>query len=213
MEKLIVIAIIVLASIVHSWMQRKQEESGGESTPDPEGRPRRGPRTGSGPPPRRPAPPGPANWEEELRRLLHGDIPAVPPPIAPPPVPPPMPAPSRASTPAAPLPVLARTAIPVPDEGMEMEVGLSVRPVTLHQAASAHDRAQVQTRTSVHDSVVQRMQDTANRVTAHTKIAEGALRAVRSATLRELLRDRSAQRTAIVAAIILGPPRGLEPIR
>ena len=147
-----------------------------------------------------------------MRRLLHGAHPAAPPP-APTPAPPPLPAPParpRVKTPPAPPPVLARSAIPVPDEGMEMEVGLPVRPVTLHQAASAHVRAQIHT--GIHASVVQRMQDTASRVTGHGPVA-GTHRTTRSEGLRDWLHDRGNQRSAIVASIIFGPPRAMEPIR
>ncbi len=201
MEKLIVIAVIVVGSIIHSWIQRKQEEAAAGSAP-PEPSPGRTPR-----PPRprasgTPAQPsrtgsGGTNWEEEMRRLLQGEGLR---PSSRPPVPPPVPK----GVPAAPPPVLARSAIPVPDEGTEMEVGLPVRPVTFDQASSAHDRAQIQS------MVAQRMQDTASRVAAHVGLTSQAIQSARAAGVRQLLRDRETQRNVILASIILGPPRAME---
>jgi len=103
-----------------------------------------------------------------------------------------------------------------------METGM---PVQLHQATSAHDRAQIQ------GGVAQRMHDTLARVTEHEAGLGGPKRArvaktarpaklatalggihplQRSAGLRRVLRDRESQRTAILASVILGPPRSLE---
>lgn len=211
MEKLIVIAIILVASLVHNWIQRKQDEAAGEETPPPD-RQRR---------PARPTPSAPTQgsggWEEELKRLLQGETMAAPPerpvpPALPPVMRPAAPAPPPIPTPSAPRPFLARTAIPVPDEGREMEVGLPVRPVTLpqaslRQASSAHDRAQI------HSDVAQRMQAAASRVAEHVGGTPEARRAERSADVRGLLRERESQRNVILASIILGPPRAVEPAR
>ncbi len=200
MEKLIVIAVIVVGSIIHSWIQRKQEEAAeGAAPPEPPpGQPPRPRSSGTSNQPPRPAGSGGGlNWEEEMRRLLQGEG-QRPPSRSP--VPPPVPKP----VPAAPPPVLARSSIPVPDEGTEMEVGLPVRPVTFDQASSAHDRAQIQS------MVAQRMQDTASQVAAHVGLKRQAVQSVRTAGVRRLLRDRESQRNVILASIVLGPPRAME---
>jgi hypothetical protein len=221
MEQLIVVALVIVASLVHGWIQRRQEPDDENDEQDPQtNRPRRpgaGAETGPGAPPRpqRPKPAG-GGWEEELRRLLQGEEPAPrpkpsPPPPPPPPVaspaPPPMP---KTARPAAPAPFLTRSNIPVPAEGTEMEVGLPVRPVVLSQAGWAHDRAQI------HASVVQRMQDTASRVTSHVTVLRDRpnLPPPAGATImRDFLRHREGQRAGIVASIVLGPPRSLDPAR
>lgn len=223
MEKLIVIAVIVVGSLIHNWIQRKQQEAE-EAREAQRPRPPAPPlaRRGGGVPPtvtqQVPPPPplprstssapetsaggGGLDWEAELRRLLQGERPTPVPPVpAPPPVP------------SAPPPFLARSSIPVPDEGMEMEVGLPVRPADLGRVTAAHDRA-----TAAHDrafgmqaNVAQRMADAATRVTSHSGPAGNALPAAPvPSRMARLLRDREAQRTAIVASVILGPPRALE---
>lgn len=86
-----------------------------------------------------------------------------------------------------------------------MEVGLPVRPVTFNQATSAHARA-----IQMQANVAQRMHDTGTRITTHTGAVASVARAVISARVREMLRSQETQRAAILAAVILGPPRGLE---
>lgn len=202
MEKLIVVAVIIVGSIIHSWIQRKQEEAAAGSAPPepPTGRPPRPRASGAPAQPTTRSGSGGTNWEEEMRRLLQGEGPA---PSSRPPLPPPVPR----GVPAAPPPVLARSAIPVPDEGTEMEVGLPVRPVKFDQASSAHDRAQIQS------MVAQRMQDTASRVSAHVGLKSQTAQSARAAGVRQLLRDRESQRNVILASLILGPPRALEKIQ
>lgn len=204
MEKLIVIAVIILGSIVHSWIQRKQEEAEEKkSAQDPRPRNTPGPR-----PERRPAtpPPVPAapprQWQDDLRRLLQGETPGDR-------RSPEGPADSGSRpgrrTPAAPPPLLARSSIPVPDEGMEMEVGLPVAPVTLSQASSAHERAQVAS------AVLERMRATGNQITTHSAAPPvGHTQQQAPADARRLFKNRQAQRDAILASIILGPPKALE---
>jgi hypothetical protein len=102
---------------------------------------------------------------------------------------------------------LARSSIPVPEMGREMEVGLSVRPVSLDQASAAHERA-----SHLQAAVIQRMQETTARVSGHTHAR--AMPAVKRTTsadrLRSLLRQKESQQTIILASVILGPPRATE---
>ena len=215
MEKLIVIAVIIIGSIIHSWIQRKREEAEEASSPRPSfpRPPSPGQRPGqTGAPMRRPAVPRPdspgtggmtGDWQEDLRRLLQGEIPGATPRTESPPVLPP----ARASRPpAAPPPLLAHSDIPVPGEGQEMEVGLPVAPVNLSQVDSAHERAQVQS------SAAQRLQDASSQVSAHLATPSSRARpAGRRGVARQIFRDRQTQRDAMVASIVLGPPRALEP--
>jgi len=205
MEKLIIIAVILGASFIHNWFKRKQEEAEERDA---------GSRTPGKPPPippdRRSRPQAPADWQEELRRLLQGEpAPTLPPP---PPVRRPPPRTTEAPPivrptpePAAPRPFLARSAIPVPDTGREMEVGLSVRPVSLDQATAAHERA-----AHLQSSVVQRMQETTSRVSAHVGAGPAMKRSTSAARMRTLLRQKESQRALILGSIILGPPKALE---
>lgn len=201
MEKLIVIVVIIGAAMIHSWIKRKQEEAEARET-DPDAPQRKPP-----PLPSEPSPRSPGGWQEELRRLLQGEAPTPSPrppvsrpkPAVPPPVIKPTP------EPAAPRPFLARSSIPVPEMGREMEVGLSVRPVSLDQASAAHQRA-----SHLQQSVVQRMQETTSKVSTHAATVLAARRATNADRVRLLLREKETQRSAILASVILGPPRAVE---
>lgn len=211
-ESLIIFVVIAVISGLHSWWKKRQggetEEEDGDS-PLP---PRRPPaqRPGGAPSPQSsPA----SNWEEELRRILQGEPAqtAAPPPLRPPPIvvaaPPPMPAAPRPAVrqPAAPLPYLAHSNIPVPLEGDEENVGLPVKMPTMAESAQAYLRAR-----TLDARVGTQMQQIDQRVTAHVP---GLVKS--RSTSREvqqglsLLKDRSSQRSALIASIILGPPKAL----
>jgi len=222
MNSLIFIAIVIGFVVLHSWWNaRKQaeEQRSGRQEPSP-GPDSRSPsqRTGS-PPPARPSPA--ANWEEELRRLLEGDSPAPPPSpgprTVPPPVtvPPPLPA-RRVPAPVRPRPLAASPAptraptsmpplAPVPVIDRDMETGLPVKMPSLQESAKAYVRAsQLETRVAEHMRQVDRQ------VTTHAKLDR--VRSV-SPEIKQalgLLRTRSSQRAAILAGVVLGPPRALE---
>jgi hypothetical protein len=225
MENLIAIIIFIVGTIVYNMINRKRED-GEMADEDRSSAPPPPPSPYSSTPPPRPSPA--ANWEENLRRFLQGDplkVPSPapsppPPPAAPPrrnllrpetstPAPPPLPYPNtvRSSRPAAPRPTLAHSNIPVPEEGHEMEVGLAVAPVSLHQAASAHERAQVAA------DVTQRMRATATRVTGHVGNELHAARITQATRVRLLLRHRESVQAAVVASVLLGPPRAMEPFQ
>ena len=205
MEKLIIIAIIIGASIIHSWWTRRQQEASEQPDPNPDAAGRRPPPI----PPQSGQNQPSGGWEEELRRLLHGETPPPPPPVQrpkPPPPPPPMVKPRPVAEPAAPRPFLARSLIPVPDKSREMEVGLPVRPVDLGQASAAHDRA-----SHLQAYVIQRMKDTASKVSGHTTAAPTVHRVTNADRLRSLLGEKESLRTMVVASVVLGPPKASEP--
>jgi hypothetical protein len=189
MEKLIFIIAIVVLSLLHSWWKKRQEAQEQNRQPEPwPGQPpgRRPP----GPASARPAPPPSkaASWEEELRRLLEGEEPArpVPPPIVvPQPVPPPLPRTAAPRPVPAPRPVFVEQADP--------DVGKSapVRLPSLEQSAQAFLRASPQVTTH-------RESETRKRISP----------AIRQAV--DLVRNRQSQRAAIIAGIILGPPKAME---
>jgi hypothetical protein len=211
MEQLILLLVLAVISDLHSWWKKKhggEPEEDDDDSPLPPRRPG-APRPGTAPRPSSPA----SSWEEELRRILQGDSPQTPapPPLRPPPVivaePPPLQSAPRPAVrqPAAPLPHLVRSNIPVPLEGEEEEAGLAVKMPSLEQSAQAFLR-----RSSVESMVEARLQEADKQVAAHTPaqlrsrgISPDAQRAV------ALLRDRNAQRSAILASVILGPPKAL----
>ena len=197
MEQIIFLIAIAVISALHSWWKKRQGEP--EDTDDESPWPK--------PAQRRPAPPRPepaSNWEEELRRVLEGPPAPTPPPVPPVvPTPPPRPAVAR--------PYLAKSSIPVPDEGREEEIGLPVKMPTMAESAQAflHGRT-IGHRTAAHFHGVEQQ---VTRHIPHEHAGEARHRHTRSpdaARGLELLRERSTQRAAIIASIVLGPPKSLE---
>ncbi|MFN0066993.1 MAG: hypothetical protein ACKVYV_05085 [Limisphaerales bacterium] len=195
-DQLIFLLVVVVISMLHSWWKKRkgQPETETQSESWPGQKPNRPP-----PPAGRPAPPPSkaASWEEELRRLLQGEEPPRP---APPPVvvqlPPPLP---RTASRPAPRPVIVEQSDP------DMEKGLPVKMPSLEQSAQAFLRAsQLESKVAAH------MQRVDQQVTAHPKLdlKKEVSPAIRQAVT--LVRDRQSQRAAILAGIILGPPKAME---
>ena len=202
METLITIAIIVAAVIWHAIQRRKEE--GGDATPwlPPMRKGDQAERDRPAPPslPQPPTEP-PRSWEEELRRLL-GDEPAQPPPPPvivyqqPAPVPPPLPVPTRSRS----RPPPATMSL----EEDSMAVGLPVLMPSLSQSAEALRRA-----SQLEAAVAQRLRKVDEQLVSHGRVVQlfQAPPEIRQAIA--LLRNRSSQRAAIVASVVLGPPKAL----
>jgi len=210
MEKLIFLVVIVIITALHHWWKNRNGPPADEEDQPWPAAPRRQappPPPGSNPAPARPQA---TNWEEELRRLLEGDAPRRPvPPVVMAPAPPPLPAPPRPQPkrqPAAPPPFLARSSIPVPDEGHEEEAGLPVKMPTLAQSAQAYLSAR-----TLDARMAARLKQVSQNVQTHPKFTmqRQPMPAIRQGVA--LLRDRQSQRAAIIASIVLGPPKALEP--
>lgn len=198
MEKLIFVIAIVVISMIHSWLQKRKEQPEEESSPWPKPQPRH---PNAPPPLNRPPQPAPkaGNWEEELRRLLQGGEPARPrPPVviaAPPPLP---------RTPSARPRVVPAPVVTVEPDG-DMDTGLPVRMPTLEKSAQAFLRA-----SSLEARVAEHMRGVDARVTSH---AAPEIKRTKAPEVREalaLVRGRQSQRAAIIASVILGPPKALE---
>jgi hypothetical protein len=208
-DSLIGLLIFVLISVVAGWLQKKQRKEQEEQGPAPPPRPR--PTGAPMPPPGQHSTPKPLSWEEELKRLLEGNLPeSEPPPAPPPPIvvqrphrapPPPIP--------AAPPPLPQHThksVFDVVEESNPAEV--SVEPVfhplpDLSESLLAHQRA---------SQLEQQVQEHLRLVTQHPVRSAGlphrAATPEATAAL-SLLRSPKSARTAVLAALILGPPRAL----
>jgi hypothetical protein len=211
-EGLIIFLVFIAISALSNWLKRKRGEA---ETPlfDEDESPPALPRRREPPLPRqRPAPP-PAqmSWEEEIRRLLEGDQPTAPAP-APPPVARetrPLPVPPLVQTPpepevdleSAPIPTLRRAPTPV-IEAPRVELP------TLSESASAYIKA-----SQLSERVAQRFENvdqrTATAVPDQPVIRTRGLAPDAAAFVRQLRSGRSA-RQAILATVILGPPKALE---
>jgi hypothetical protein len=198
MEQLIFIAVVVVLSLLHAWWKKKQDAK--EQEPDQPGRRPPGPATGHPAPP----PSKAASWEEELRRLLQGEEPArpAPPPVIvqqPRPAPPPLPRAATTRSAPAPRPVFVEQLDP------DMERGLPVKMPSLAQSAQAYLRA-----SQLESRVAEHMQRVGQQVTMHSRLEskKETSPAIRQAV--NLVRNRQSQRAAIIAGIILGPPKAME---
>ena len=196
-DQLIFLLVVVVISMLHSWWKKRKGEPDTET--DSESWPGQQPGRPTTPPASRPASPPSkaASWEEELRRLLQGEEPAGP---TPPPVvvqlPPPLP---RAAFRPAPRPVVIEQVDP------DMEKGLPVQMPSLEHSAQAFLRAsQLESKVATH------MQRVDLQVTTHPKLG---LKKEVAPEIRQaigLVRNRRSQRAAIIAGIVLGPPKAME---
>ena len=194
MDTLITIAIFVVIAIISSWLKKKQEpedESWPGQSPSPPDRPAERPK------PR----PKAASWEEELRRLLEGDEPASAP--APPVIVHEAPRPPR--SPSA-VPPLRPVPPPVPAiERDEEDIGLPVHLPPLTQSVQAYQRA-----SQLDLQVAERLRRIEQQVTHHTIAPKVDVTSPEILAGKSMLRDRKALRSAIVATVILGPPKAFE---
>jgi len=87
-----------------------------------------------------------------------------------------------------------------------MQRGLPVQMPALEQSSQAYQRA-----SRLEDRVAQQLRRVQEQVTTHKKAATRKEVAPEVRQALQLLRGRSSQRTAILAAVILGPPRALAP--
>jgi hypothetical protein len=176
----IIIAIVV--AIIASLVKKKQPDDEWELPP--ELKPRREP------PPQTSQPPKVSRWEEELRRVLQQQ--PAPPPIVRPAVPPPL--------------VQVQEYQPSPDEGLSEEPAVP-RLHTFSEATDNYAHA---------SSLLERTQEQLHQLhsTTHRAAAPASVHHVEVAPeVRELLktlRQPQGARAAILASVILGPPRAFE---
>lgn len=220
---LITAIVIIVISALSSWAQsrkqkREEEAEWGGWGDSPAEHP-----SDQHPPSRAEKPPSPmtaprptaSNWEEELRRML-GEAPAQPPPRAPqpPPIvvvkptPPPLPAPTY-TAPSRPEPVLAEPATVYHETSFEPEVVTAPRRGgQLTEASIAHERA-----SRLHETVTEQLRQakiqSAKNIVAvvhinHREPSPDAIAVVR------MMRDPKKVRQAIIASMILNPPKALE---
>jgi hypothetical protein len=220
-DTLITLLIFAALAVLSSWLKKRQrgDESQQPWTKDESGAPPPVPRS---PAQRRPGPG--RSWEEELRRLLEGEEARPAPPVIRAPPPPP-PAPVTKPRP------LVRTPVPSVEES-EMDKGLTVELPTLAESAQSYERA-----SQLDQTVGDHMRQRAGLATAASaylhasqlerKVAEHMRRATEetrklpvprragavsneATQVRSLLQDRRSIRSAVLASVILGSPRGLE---
>jgi hypothetical protein len=129
-----------------------------------------------------PVQPRPLSWQEELRQSLPSRPPALP-------------------------TIVPRAAAPKADEGEDpdMQKGLPVHMPSLQESAQAFLRA-----SRLEDRVGEQLRRVQESITTHQKFEIKKVTAPEVRQALGLLRGRSSQRAAIMASVILGPPRATE---
>ncbi len=208
-EGLLVLLAIYLISAAANWLKRRSAEKENQDLPLPAPPPiRRSPDP-------RPAPaPAATNWEEEIRRLLEGELP-LPQPTAPPPVivtPPPVLTPSRqpctldprseaSDAPSRPLASLSES------EHARRRAEDRIRAgEALANASQAYQKA-----SSLHSRVAERMRHAGQHVHTTTPDAYQAKTRLHAPSPNlQLLRNPATAHQAVISALLLGPPKSLE---
>ncbi len=213
-ETLLYIGAIIAFSIFSGWMKKRaqnQEEHGEPAESPLEPKDAAAPPLPSEPrtPQPSPRPSRPMNWEEELRRLLQGEEeettpPPQPRPPAPPvvtrlPVPaPPPPSPARTLFPPAPLP----TTVPIPATVVEPPLARLVLSAEAYQRAG-------QLRATASERLV-KVGELERSKAAPVVVCPSS---VDVQAARNLLRQPRTLRQAIMASVILRPPKALDMYR
>jgi len=226
-ESLLVFLVIVLLSGLSNWLKQRQEKR-----QQAEGQEKRGlaPGEPAVPPPLHPPrEPEAADWEKELRRLF-GEEPEPPPPPPRPVAPPPLVRPSPVFPSGPPEPILPRTF-----KGPAMEPESAPRPIArplgtplapVPEALEAEEQPEFvwtapaelasATHGGIHarEAAVVRPQGgliSAEHVLPATTRARERHTSREIARVRAQLRQPRTAREVILATVMLGPPRALEP--
>lgn len=193
----VTLAVLALAAI-SNWLQHRGQSRQSGPDDDASKHPHAPPQRPGRPAPSRPAPVPESPLERELRRLFGEEVSPAPPPLAPAPPVRPVPAPP----PKLPTAKARPETVATPP---------SVQPVSvspLKEASAAFARAE-----QLHQSVAHRLRNVDENMRKHpraspvrqTSESRGAI-----PSMAALRTDPHAARQAFVAALIFGPPKGLE---
>jgi hypothetical protein len=200
MDGLVIILILIVMSAAANWLKRRGQSEETEIWPDEAEPGDQSPTHRRAAPPDAPAtPPRPArsSWEEELRRLLEGETPRRPEPK---PAPTPPPVRPVVITPSKPVPAPPPLTTAAPASG---------RARTIGQTAVALGRARELQRRAADD--FRRAQ---SRIGGRPLLSAMERRRDRSEEIRrarEWFSNPQAARQAVIASVILGPPRAVAP--
>jgi len=195
----ILIAIAIGSTVAEWWKKRKQPGQTDSSLRDPSS------------PPAPPQPTAPSDWEEELRRLLGGEPPVTkPPPVA---APPPL-RPVIIHEPAKPISigvVSLPAAQPVPSLAepvfVHAEKSVAVSLPALQESITAYQRA-----SHLHEEVaghLRRVEEMTHHHVANVPTALHQAPSAESVQTISMIRNPNTARQAIIASLILGPPKAL----
>jgi hypothetical protein len=200
MEQLIIFLLFVVGSIISSIIQHKKKQAEEQQQRELEELTRRD-RGEQAPPvkPQAPFPKSPADWQEQLRRLLEGETepqpnPPVIKPVLLPHVEKPQPPKPPAHVPAPPRKPVIRTT--------EVSEGDLSFPPPIRTFTSQHE--------PVPSAARERVREVARKDLLHPLKSTTQTRAQSPEFIRRLRRNPRAMREAFIASIIFGPPKALE---
>jgi len=215
LDRFWILLLIVLGSAINEWLKKKKQMGKKDSWPTgSDSQQPRDPATHQMPRPASPRPKATSDWEEQLRRLLDGEMPvAKPPPVAPPPIRPvivqePKAAPPQrrvaAAAPAASTAPLALSGPGTAETAKTVEVHLQA----LKESAAAYQRA-----SHLHEGVAEHLKRVEEMTEHHPGKVPTAHRPGFSAEAAQtiaLIRNPHTVRKAMIASLIFGPPKTLE---
>jgi len=213
-----VIIAIVIASVLWDWLKKKGRPEASDSPPGESESPRSAsvPRPSTTParPAVAPRPVATSDWEEQLRRLLAGEAPAAGPQTStPPPIRPVIVHEAQPTASARPVPPAQPVAKAVPPALAGPSIGAADRPVEGQSPSLTESTTGVQRASYLHENVSQSLKRV-EQVTGHHR---GKVPTVHRQTLASesaqtiaLFRRPSTARQAVIASMILGPPKALE---
>lgn len=198
-ETLFIFLVFIAISALSTWIQRRREAQEGEMAsmepaPGYQEQPRPGPGRPSAAPADEPSRSSPvSSWEQELRRLLEGVVPAAkePPtaPSAPPVVPVPVPRRQPAPPPLVNVPATSASVSRMEDSARAYRQARAKQAEAARRLREAKSRAAAQ----LHGMSQVRMDGASSDIAA----------------ARHLLSNPRAARQAIIASTVLGSPKAL----
>lgn len=195
-ESFLIFLLIAAGSAFFNWLKKRGEKT--EDWSNEENRPGTPvDRDYPAPPPLAPRREPTTNWEEELRRMLEGGSSQE----TPPPVQVPRPAPVYRPVPP-PIATVKRTVTPV---FVQEEEGPAIEPPSLAKAKVGYERA-----SHIEDNVASHFKHMAQHPVALTSTGFHMNRTPEIDRARTFLKNRASIREALIASIILSPPKALE---
>jgi hypothetical protein len=204
MDSLITALVLMIVSALAAVMKKKAAEGRDDSAPRPPSPPQPGPS------------PRPTSWEDELRRLLNNQQSTPRPPMrpSPPPVVATRPQPLSPAPPVVIKPMLVppdrRAIVPVPTPVLKPALVPSGVQVSAAQLAPLNQSREAYERASQLDKKVA---DHIDRVPDQPVLTTSVLRRSVSPEITqvvEMFKSAQAARQAVMASLILGPPRALQ---
>jgi hypothetical protein len=197
MEALFIILMLILLSAVSNWLKRRAQPEETEMWPDESEPGDQLPGQRRDLPPGETAPrPARSSWEEELRRLLEGE-------------PPRRPQPRTAPTPPPVRPVVITPSRQAPTPPPIVTSATPARAQTIGQTAVALGRAREAQRRAA-----DQLRQAQSRIGGRPLLSAMERRRDRAEELRQArdwFRSPQAARQAVIASVILGPPRAVSP--